>query len=283
MKSRQTLQGKAFFVLAAALAVLAQPGCSSLQHIPSQWLTAPASADGRLEDFSKKITNHLFENGLMVGVGNDDRFLYVFFSPDVRHQQRPPSRASLTLWLDENGGKAERLGLVYVSNPERQKMPGPGEGLSGQKDLAEQQAGPPAPPTPAAATVLKIVDRKSGKETFINADGSLGPAVRLADDWGDFAYQWRIPFQALGDWPGLNCDPGKALGIGLLWEITPRPGFDKKEAYGRFPGGPEKLGPEMESPPGMEGGPGGPGRGMPRDNFKSKRKIWLKTVLMQKM
>lgn len=273
--------GKALLVLMAAAAFFAQPGCRSLQNIPGQWLAAPAGADGRLEDFSKKITSRLFENGLMVGLGNDDRSLYIFFSPDVRHRRRPPSRVQLTLWLDENGGRAKKLGLVHVSEQDRQKMPRrearPGE----QKDLAGEASGPQPPPANApAAALLKIVDRKSGKETFIAADGSLGPAVRLADDWGDFAYQWRIPFQALGDWPGLNGIPGKALGIGLLWEITPLPGSGEKEAAGRFAGGPDQGGPEMGPPPGMAGGPG---RGLPRETFKSKRKIWLKMVLAQKM
>jgi hypothetical protein len=264
MKFRHARLGNTLLVLIAAAAFLAPAGCRSLQNIPGQWLAVPAGAHGRLEDFSKSITSHLFENGMLVGVGNDDRFLYIFFSPDIRHRQRPPSRARLTLWLDENGDRAEKLGLVHVSEQPGQKMPPPAA---------------PHPTTPAAA-LLKIVDRKSGKETFISADGSLGPAIRLADDWGDFAYQWRIPFQALGDWPGLNGNTGKALGIGLLWKIEPLTGLGKKETAGRFPGGPDQGGAEMGPPPGRAGGPG---RGLPQDNFKSKRQVWLKIVLAQKI
>lgn len=284
MKFRHARAVKTFIVLIAAAAFLAQPSCRSLQNIPGQWLAVPAGADGRLEDFSKKITSHLFENGMMVGVGNDDRSLYIFFSPDIRHQQRPPSRARLTLWLDENGGSAKRLGLVHVSDQDRPKMPKPEMRPGAQKDLAGAAAGPQPPPAAAPlATVLKIVDRKNGKEIFINAEGSLGPAVRLADDWGDFAYQWRIPLQAAagGEWPGIGIQPGKPIGIGLLWEIAPLPGFGKKELAGRFPlGGPDQGGAEMGPPPGREGGPG---RGMPADNFKSRRTIWLKIIPAQKL
>ncbi|MCJ7524304.1 MAG: hypothetical protein MUP71_03660 [Candidatus Aminicenantes bacterium] len=259
----------------AAVAMFLQQGCRSLQNIPGQWLAFPAGADGRIEDFSNKITSHLFENGMMVGVGNDDRFLYIFFSPDISHRQRPPSRARLTLWLDENGGKAQKLGLVHVSEQERRKMAGPEARLAEQQNLAGAAAAPPAPrPLAAASTLLKIVNRKSGKETFISADGSLGPAIRLSDDWGDFAYQWRIPFQALAEWPGLNHDPGKALGIGLLWNIEPLPGLDRADLDRARPG-PGRGG----SPPGMAGGPG---RGMTRENFKAERKIWLKVELAQK-
>ena len=121
----------------------------------------------------------------------------------------------------------------------------------------------------AAATLLKIVDRKSGKEPFISADGSAGPAVRLADDWGDFAYQWRIPFQAFAEWPGLRHDPGKAIGIGLLWKITPLPGLDKTNPgrSGQGPGRGGRSGP----PPGMTGGRSGAGRGLAGSDFKSRR------------
>ena len=135
---------------------------------------------------------------------------------------------------------------------------------------------------------MKILERKSGKETFISAEGSPGPAVRLDNDWGDFAYQWRIPLQATadGEWPGLGSRAGKPIGIGLQWEIAPLPGFGNKDHAGRSPGdaGPGfPGGEEMGPPPGMAGGPAaGPGRGLPRDDFKSKRRIWLKTVLAQK-
>ena len=282
MRFDHARMGKKFIVLLAVAAFLATAGCHSLQNIPGQWLTAPANADGRLEDFSKKLTSHLFENGMMVGVGNDERSLYIFFSPDIRHRQRPPSRASLTLWIDEKGGNAKRLGLVFVSDQERPKMPPPESRPVGLKDLTGGPAGwQPPPPTAPAAAVMKIVDSKSGKETFISADGSLGPAVRLADDWGDFAYQWRIPLRATagGEWPGIGSQPGEWIGIGLLWEIDPLPGFGKKELSGRFPGGPGQGGHEMGPPPGM-GGSRGPGA--PRDHFKSKRKIWLKTRLASK-
>ncbi|HUU06136.1 MAG TPA: hypothetical protein VMZ49_09725 [Patescibacteria group bacterium] len=262
MRWYKSLMRSTLFILAASAFVFTQQGCRSLQNIPGQWLAVPTGSDGRMADFSNRITSHLFDNGMMVGVGNDERFLYIFFSPDISHRQRPPSRARLTLWLDANGGKAQNLGLVHVSDQERRKIPGPEARPAEQKNLAGAAAAPPAPrPLASAATLLKIVNRKSGKETFISADGSLGPAVRLAADWGDFAYQWRIPFQALAEWPGLNHNPGKALGIGLLWKIEPLPGLAKTDLDRSRPA---------------------PGRGIPRENFKTERKIWLKVELAQK-
>jgi len=269
------------FVLAAA--VLLQQGCRSVQAIPGQRLAMPEASGGQWEDFSKKITSHLFENGMMVGVGNDDRYLYIFFTPDIRHRRRLPGRVQLTLWLDENGGRARRLGLLHVSDPQPPGGPANENGPEAESDSpgGAPEGGTPSrgsvPPDPGKRTLLKIIDRSRGRETFIAADGSLGPAVRLAADWGDYAYQLRIPLQAAADgvWPGIRPTPGKAIGIGLLWRRIPFPG-SKGMTRGGPPGGrPDRGGEPAGPPPGMEGGPG-----MGVESPPGKRSIWIRTLLV---
>lgn len=257
--------GRNVLVMLAAAALSLQPGCRSVQAFPGQRL---ALTDAQLEDFSKLITSHLFENGMMVGVGNDDRCLYIFFTPDIRHRQRPPGRAQLTLWLDEAGGKAKVLGLVHISGLAGKTIPPPAPAPETDK---ESFSGPAA--NGSAPALLKIVDNRRGKEFFISSDGSQGPAVRLAADWGDFAYQWRIPFRGAGDWPGLKGEAGRAIGIGLLWQI---------EALSRPGKTPGRGGPGMEPPPGMEGGGPPRGRGMGLEKMPAKRSLWLKTALLLK-
>jgi hypothetical protein len=264
-------------ILAATAAILTQLGCRSPETIPGQWLTEPGAAMGGLEDFSKKITSHLFENGMMVGVGNDDRFLYVFFTPDIRHQKRPPSLARLTLWLDVNGRKAKKLGLLHLTEPGQPQWRRAETQPQDQNGRAGEH-GPQPPPAIPASPLLKILDSENDREIFIAADGSLGPAIRLAGDWGDYVYQLRIPFQAVADWPGLKIKPGEPLGIGLLWQIEPQARLKKPEGGpGQFPDGPGGNGPAggMGPPPGMPGG-------MPGMNLAAKRRIWLKTVLAQR-
>jgi hypothetical protein len=258
-------------VMIAAAALSIQPGCRSAQAIPGQRL---ALADTQLEDFSRQITSHLFENGMMVGVGNDDRCLYIFFTPDVRHRQRPPSRVQLTLWLDENGGKAKRLGLVHVSGLSGQRMPRPGEAPEVNKENPGARPGPEASGAPPA--LLRIITNGQGKDFFASTGGSRAPSVRLAADWGDFAYQWRIPFQGAGDWPGLKGDPGRVIGIGMLWQIEALAGPGKNA--GERPRG----GPGMGLPPDMEGSGPPQGRGMGAEKIPTRRSLWLKTTLVAK-
>jgi hypothetical protein len=263
-----------FFLAVAALACLS-PGCRSTQALPGQWLAVAASADGRLDDFSKKITSHLFENGMLVGVGNDDRDLVVFFSPDIRHRQPLPGRATLTLWLDEGGGRARKLGLVIVSGQLPMRPPR-------AEAAPEMQRAEPLEAAGSPQVLLKIIERRSGRETFITADGSQGPAVRLASDWGDFSYQLRVPILAAAgsDWPGLRLQPGKPIGIGIIWKMELQAGSARKGSPGGPPGqGDEgaEMGPPLAR---MEGR--GPGKGMPWQNAPRRRTLWLKTFLVNK-
>lgn len=251
--------GRWIMALAAAVVLILQPGCRSIQRFPGQKLALPATADGRLEDFSRKITSQLFENGMMIGLGNDEQNLYVFFTPDIRRGQHRPGRAVLTLWLDARGGKAEKLGLVHVSGTAAMTPPSGGR----TETRADQQQ------------LLKIIDRRQGRESFIAADGSSGLAVRLASDWGDFAYQLRIPFQGAGAWPGLDVKPDQVIAIGLSWKIE-RLRAPEKESMDRPRGGRGGGGGKPGRggmPPDMEGESGGAHAGAPA----SKRRIWLQT------
>jgi hypothetical protein len=283
MKRRFIYPGAIVLVL---MAVASLPGCRSILAIPGQWVPASAADDGRPDDFSKKITSHLFENGMMVGIGNDNRNLYVLFSPDIRHRQQLPGRATLTLWLDDKGGKARKLGLVLISSPVPRRIPeDQGRPEMKRDDHSEHAASQQLPSGNHGQVLLKVVDRRVGREAFIATDGSRGPAVRLTSDWGDFSYQLAVPIEAAadGDWPGLRIQPGKPIGIGFLWKIEFQRGFSKKNAPGRFRGGPPPGSPgqggegEEMGPPGMKNG--GPGRGMPGQDAPRKRTLWLKTFL----
>jgi hypothetical protein len=285
MKSFPRRRLSACLLPALAALLLALPGCRSLLTIPGQRLEVPPGADGMLGDFSKSITSQLFENGMMVGVGNDDANLYVFFSPDIRHQRRPPGRATLTVWVDDGGGRAKKLGLAFIS----ETAPG-GRPQAGNAPDADHDA-PPAPPMGSqgltAQPLLKVIDRQGKREAFIAADGSPGPCVRLSSDWGDFAYQLRIPLQtaAGGDWPGLRSVPGKAVGIGLDWRYEPLLPSGR-EGKGRFaegspPGEAEGGMPEM-GPRGGRGGGRDRGRGLPGERATNSRSAWLKTLLLAK-
>ncbi len=276
------------FWAAISAAFITQAGCAGALRFPGQWLAGARSADGRLEDFSRSLTSHLFENGMMVGLGNDADFLYVFFTPDMRRGRVRPGRARLTVWFDVQGGRARRLGLEHVSA-------GPGPGHEPEAGMPGEEAGRPHPetaPGPAGGAergpapqrdreFLKVIDRAGGREAFIALDGSQGPALRLDSGWGDFTYQLRIPFRPTGDWPGLNAKAGQVLAVGFDWQAERR---HEPRGRGMEPprGGPEDGGPAGGGP-GMGGMPPGGvmgAEGMPGTAPLGRRRAWVQTTIV---
>lgn len=211
-------------------------------------------------------------------MGNDEKYLYILFSPDIRHYMRPPSRASLELWLDAGGSRAKKFGFLFSvshspESPEGIAPPNPdGSGMN-------------KPPT-ASESLLQVIDKVNKKQTFIAADGSQGPQIRFSSDWGDFVYAWRIPLAAeiKENSYALSAVPGQTIGVGLLWECEPlfavKKSADRPDATPGG-GGPGGGGGRMDNyPPGAMGG--GPEPGADMTDPPTRRKIWLKIILAQK-
>lgn len=254
-------------------AFLAQAGCAGTTRIPGQWLAIPRPADGRLEDFSRSLTSHLFENGMVVGLGNDADYLYLFFTPGMRRERLRPAGARLTVWLDVQGGRARRLALEHIVSAGSGQGHGPEVGIPGEVAGRPHPGTAPEPsgsaerdPTPKMdREFLKVIDRARDQEAFIALDGSQGPALRLDSGWGDFTYQLRIPFRPAGDWPGLNVKAGQVLSVGFDWRVERRR-EPRDRGIGRPGNGPGGRG------PGRDGAPAGaapPGR----------RRAWVRTTI----
>jgi hypothetical protein len=262
--------------------------CRSLEIMNSQWLTVPSDSQGQMEDFAKNITCHLYENGLLAGVGNDEKYLYILFSPDIRHHARPPSRASLALWLDGGGSKTREYGFFYT----RTYFPEDTDGTRPGNRKAPQETGNPQIPKPPAVSesLLQCIDKQNKKQTFLPPDGSQGPQIHFSSDWGDFVYAWRIPLleEMKENFFAFAAKPGQAIGIGLLWEIKPL--FDLKKTADRPGAGfgsggdgpPDRGGGGMGGPPGGGMSRGGPGPGADFAELPASRKIWLKIILAHK-
>lgn len=267
--------------------ILLFSSCRSLDTLSSKWLSISRLEDGRMEDFSKSITSHLYENGMLVGVGNDEKYLYIFFSPDIRHYERPPSLASLTLWLDGHGKKAREYGFIYSRACFRESDPG---GRVGREHAGqEKKDAPRRKPTMLSEPLLQFIDRPNKKQLFLNPNGSQGPQVHFSSAWGDCVYSWRIPLidQNKENVIGLNAKPGQTVDIGLLWEIKPLLASHKADGHsgaGSEAGGaarPGRGGRGMANPGGPVMGHGNPRPGTDFNELPGSIKIWLKIILAQ--
>lgn len=259
------------FWAAISAALIIQSACAGALRIPGQWLTIPRPSGGRPEDFSRSLTSHLFADGMMVGLGNDADFLYVFFTPDMRRAPMRPTGARLTVWMDVRGGRARRLALEHVTSA------GPGTELEPGAGTPSEEAGAPPPGLAPQRNreFLKVIDRARVREAFIAVDGSQGPALRLDSGWGDFTYQLRIPFLPDGDWPGLDVKPGQTVAVGFDWQAERRRG-PRGRGMARPRGEPGGGGPGMGGmPPGGAMGTDGPPGSAPL----GRRRAWVRTSI----
>ncbi len=264
-------------VSAAAVAVLLVPGCRSLQHFPGQWLELPCQ-QGRAQDWGHRLTSHLFDNGMMVGLGNDRENLYVFFTPDSGRGTIAPGPARLRLWISTQGGRRRSLGIEHVGGGQGRRRDSQGSRpTNGREDEDKARALPGPAPAPG---LLHVIDRAHDRQSFIAADGSQGPALRLGDDWGEFTYQVRLPLRATDSWPGLAARPGSRITVGIEWKIESRgyPGRrGGKGGPGAMPGG-ERGGRDMAGMPPQGGRPGA----LPGSAPLSRRSLWVRTRLAEK-
>lgn len=264
-------------VPAIAVAALLVSGCRSLQRFPGQWLELPAQ-QGEAQDWSRRLTSHLFDNGMMAGLGNDGESLYVFFTPDSGRGLIVPGRARLRLWISAGGGRGRDLGIEHIGGGQGRRQGAEGVLPANGRERAKQAAALPGPaPAPG---LLKVIDRVHDRESFIAADGSQGPALRLSDDWGEFTYQARLPLRATASWPGLAARPGSEITVGIEWKIESRgdPGRGGGEQGPGAAPGRKRGGRGMAGMPPQEGGAGA----RPGSAPVSKRRLWVKTRLAEK-
>ncbi len=276
------------------LMILLLASCSSVKVMNGKWLTSTVELAGKNADLSKQLNCYLFDNGMMVGLGNDENNLYVFFTPNLNERGVFPSQATLTLWLDATGKNSRTLGLEYVCGyfPDRFKNREVPADQASRERTGENRGADEIKRVEALAKQIKVIDKIGKRETVIPADGSQGPLVRFSSDWGEFTYEWRIPIQKKesGDYFFLAARPGQTVGIGLLWQASPlmearkRMGNENAASMPRGMGGGGGRPGGFGGGRGMRGGMEG-GRGM-SDSFSEqmpkKCKIWIKTVLGKK-
>lgn len=270
-------------------------------QLASRWAEEPASADGRILDWERKLPVTKIGDALIVGFCNDADDLYILFSPDWTLDARRPLSARLTLRLEPGGDKARTLELDYSGTvPNRPGMqPGAGGPPPDAASGSPPQGAPGSPPgtapggrtpdrpgaAPANGPGMEAGEQLklrvgSGEWTALPTDGSRGPRVQRDDSWGACTYRWRIPLRADagGGRTGLALKAGETVTVGIYW--APKHGEKGEPSRPRmYDGG---LGGDGDMPGGemagaRHGGMGvgmGPPPGAPeRDALPGRKKV----------
>lgn len=225
------------------LATLFLAACSSSSPVTtSERAATPPRVDGSTQDWTGSLARH--EDGrLLVGVRNDADRLYIAVSTSNAATIRQVIMTGLELWIDADGGKAERsgfrypMGLISFNRGSANAVPLP----SGANDLAtlEMLFG-------AQMNDMQVL-AGDGPPTRVPVGSVEGLEAASRFEAGTLSYELSLPLETIGDLDlGLSRDLS-ALALGFK--------------TGQLGGGAPPAGQAGIAGGGGRGGRGGGGRG----------------------
>jgi hypothetical protein len=249
-------------------------GCKT-QEVPSHWLTVPIQVDGKMTEWSE-IPITYFE-GAVLGLGNDDKNLYIHFRFKSPAWAQAVRKTGLTLWIDANGKKDKEIGIRFYGGPSPKELMA-ARGNEQFDNMPQEQKQDFLEREAQTANKFIFFDNSYYVEDSIPVDGSKGPAAGYDTSLGFYSYEFSIPLQESAvQFYGLGVQPGQTICLGAEWGGMR---FDRGGMPGKPPGGmgggpPGGIG--AGPPGGMGGGRGGPGGG--EKKLSEKQEFWVKTQL----
>lgn len=254
-------------------------GCGPDTELDSAWRTREITIDGRHDDWQGALT-YLEDPGIVVGLLNDDEFLYVTLSTSTRAMGMQMLRAGTTVWFDDNGGTDKTFGIRFPVGVRQMVVSSSGSG--GQPDPGVMQ-------TLLDMSTSRLEIRGPGEDDRLrfDLDASPGIDVRVTNFAGSFIYELRIPLRQSDGFPyAIGAAPGDTVGVGLETDeidrsaVRPSGGQGRGGSGGLGRGGGRGRG-GMGGRGGTGGRRGGGGRGGPggRGNPGEPLKLWVKVHL----
>lgn len=279
MSSRGQNKYKLRWVIGAlVLSFVAVYGCKGDQELTCSRADGLIKIDGQMADWEGLPTAYFEDQGVVLGMANDDDNLYFIFRCRDEKWARTIRTSGLTLWLDGRGKKGKDFQLKYRGGPKMSELMPKGESApEGMRDRMMQR-------DTARTDELTCAVKDRIVEMPIPLDGSNGPSVAFGIDHGFYVYEFKIPLkESIVRYYGLGAEAGAKITIGANWgkmdmgqrgEMRPGGGMGGGPPGGGMPGG---MG---GGPPGggMGGGPPG-GMGGERPEMPQEQEIWLKTRL----
>jgi hypothetical protein len=110
---RQLINLKRFLLIVLISNVLFfLSGCSSSLEIASKYPDNKVIIDGKDNEWENK-TIYLKDDNILVGLQNDNAFLYLLISTSDRKKQMQILNSGLNIWFDPNGGNSKKLGMRF--------------------------------------------------------------------------------------------------------------------------------------------------------------------------
>jgi len=275
---------KSFIVCAFISASIA--GCNTIK-LNSKLSKGDVVIDGTDKEW-EGVRSYMKDQNIVVGIQNDEKYLYLLLSPTTDEISRQVMARGLTIWFDSKCGKHEKFGVHYPLGLQKQDL--------AYLNLDRQTSkfrGKPDENVDMNKLFEVFSESESLNEIEItgpeeydyykgNVNDVKGIEAKITKSNNSIVYELKVPLDKDSEHPyGICTEPEKSITIGFKTpEIKLR---EKKEDFGRGnrgggfggPGGRGERPSGGEMPGGMPGGMQG-GREIPK-NFE----LWIKTKLAE--
>lgn len=217
-----------WFLLISATITFSLTGCGD-QNINSNWRTQNLVIDGNDSDWGNTLTMYDKLNAL-VGVENDDKYLYLCLVTTDQQLENKILRMGLTIWFDKTGSNDKKFGVKYpigFSGMQRPNTPGENTGIERPDATGER-------PTQQEVNE-RIIKRQTDME-FVGANNEQiripvaqlkGVELKLGLNDNRLVYEMKIPLSHAGGFDyAINADTGSVVSVGLE---TGKMNFNKGE------------------------------------------------------
>ncbi|MEW6366155.1 MAG: hypothetical protein AB1714_16130 [Acidobacteriota bacterium] len=211
--------------------------------LESGWLDRAVTIDGASDEW-EGVLKAIEKPGLIVGMLNDEEYLYITVIPQGRDLRAQMLGQGFILWLDPAGGKNKVFGIKFPL------------GFSGRPDMG-MPPGDPGRLDPAAVdagSMLEILGPGKDDRHRLPVENSGGIEVKVtAQEWR-LVYEIKIPLAMSEEHQSaIRTQAGRLIGVGMA-----TPELDREKMKEQMGG----RGPEGGGTGGPGGGFGGPGGGM---------------------
>ena len=198
-------------------------GCSSTDIINSKWTDEPVPMSAQFDDWRNK-TFYVQDKSLMVGVQNDNDYLYLALITGDRSNKMQILGRGLSVWFDKEGGKDKYFGVKFPDVQGRMFFQKTGsDENSNNEDMITQLLD-----NAKSSTTIDVLGPGENNVTKVPISDSSGINAQVDIINDVLIYKLRIPLKKDADHTygiGIN-NFSSQLGIGVETPEFKRSGND---------------------------------------------------------
>lgn len=269
-----------FFLIVMSF-LLAQ--CS--KEIDSHYMQDDVKVDGETIEWQGKFTSYM-KKAVSVGIGNDEKNLYVCFVSGNRQLNHSVIRNGFITWINVKGKKKKNFGIKFPRGMDINKMRPmmknrANENMQNRDEPFGQNQSFPQ----MRMNQLEIITKDGSTGVVPIHNNAYNLELQLNRERARFVYEIKVPFKAINEISRDSIVVSKDSKIGVGFELceVERP---EKMQRGETPSGGRPSGGGIGGPSGgrggIGGGPSGRGRPGPNNQQSSTFDVWLKVNLATK-